>query len=294
MPTIRPGPRRASQCTVSIRKLARIGSGDAERGWGTGFLYRDPDQRVWLVTNWHVLTGRRPDNPGDLLPNTGSSPDRISVVFAARQAGGFLTPLEVELYQNGNPIWREYKRNDGVDLAAIPIEVPNGSAGIAVQDFATQGERAIEPGLDVIITGYPFKFGPDCPFPIWKRAMIATEPAYVAVGAPQILLDTPGAPGMSGSPVYRSGRGFAVSRDETELISAAERGDISALDTVMGLSVESMRDEVVTLEFIGVYAGATGDKDLERLNLGRMFVAGFVDQLLSKGEPGNNPFPPSF
>jgi len=288
MPTILKGPSRASQCTVSIRKVARVGTGDVEQGWGTGFLYRDPDQLTWLVTNWHVLTGRRPDNPGTLLPNTGCSPDRIRVVFAARQAGAFLKPAEMELYQNGKPVWREYKRTEGVDLASIPIEVPDGSAGIAVQDFGPQGKRIIEPGLDVIITGYPLEFGPYCPFPIWKRAMIATEPAYLAMGGPQ----TPGAPGMSGSPVYRSGSGFAVNRDEAELFSKAERGEVSALNAVMGLSVESMRHESVTLEFIGVYAGATGDKNLERLNLGRMFVAGFVDQLVTKGEPGNNPFPP--
>jgi len=58
--------------------------------------------------------------------------------------------------------------------------------------------------------------------------MIATEPAYLAMGGPQILIDTPGAPGMSGSPVYRSGSGFAVNRDEAELFSKAERGEVSA------------------------------------------------------------------
>jgi hypothetical protein len=48
-----------SLCTVFIRKICATPSGDKNFGMATGFQYRDANGQVWLVTNWHVLTGRR-------------------------------------------------------------------------------------------------------------------------------------------------------------------------------------------------------------------------------------------
>jgi hypothetical protein len=48
----------------------------------------------------------------------------------------------------------------------------------------------------------------------------------------------------------------------------------------------------VTLELLGVYAGAVGEKSLEALRLGRMFPIDLVEDLLRRRERGHNPFPP--
>lgn len=288
---IRP-PRPASLCSVFIQKVVSTKSGDVTAGHGTGFHYRGPDDTTWLVTNWHVLTGRRPDDPGSLLPNYPQSPDRIQVTMATKIKGSFTKPLELDLYQSGKPIWSEYKRSEGIDLAAIPIELPDFAATVTVQDFARDNETTLEPGIDVVLIGFPFEQTVDYPFPIWKRAMVASEPGFLILGAPQLLIDTPGVPGMSGSPVYRSAMGLAVTSEQYQAIKNFEKNGIGALDLVKTLSFEQLTDRGITLEFVGVYAGATGDQRLQHLNLGRVFMASFVSLLVTKSESGENPFPP--
>jgi hypothetical protein len=53
-----------------------------------------------------------------------------------------------------------------------------------VQDFAEVDQAPLEPGVDVIVVGYPFEHWANFPYPIWKRAMLATEPGYLVLGAP--------------------------------------------------------------------------------------------------------------
>jgi hypothetical protein len=48
----------------------------------------------------------------------------------------------------------------------------------------------------------------------------------------------------------------------------------------------------VKLELAGVYAGAVGNKDLEKLRLGRVFPVDLVENILRRGQRGFNPFPP--
>ena len=50
----------------------------------------------------------------------------------------------------------------------------------------------------------------------------------------------------------------------------------------------------VSLELLGVYAGAVGDEALETLRLGRVFPIDLVEGLLRCHERGSNPFPPAF
>ncbi|MCK1493478.1 trypsin-like peptidase domain-containing protein [Bradyrhizobium sp. 180] len=284
-------PRAASLCSIFCQSVVTTPGGDLREGGATAFLYRDRLGVTWLVTNWHVLTGRRPDDPGHLLEGKPQSPDRIMVTYPAKSPGEFLEPYELQLYRDGKPIWCEYSREElQIDIAAIPIEVPSNAAGITIQDFAEPTPAAIEPGMDVIVVGFPFLHGIDFPYPTWKRAMLATEPAYTVLGTPTILLDMPGHPGMSGSPVYRSGRGFRVTRAQKEAIEAA-RTD-SALKALDMLSPDILSDTTVALELIGIYAGATGNRTMDKLNLGRMFMASLIELTIEKGQPGQNPFPP--
>jgi hypothetical protein len=46
------------------------------------------------------------------------------------------------------------------------------------------------------------------------------------------------------------------------------------------------------LELAGVYAGSVGNKDLEKLQLGRVFPIDLVEGILRSGHRGINPFPP--
>ena len=246
---------------------------------------------MWLVTNCHVLTGRRPDRPGALLNDTPQSPYKIEVTFPGPKVGSFLTPVTLSLYEDGKPIWREYAFDKGVDLAAIPVSPPKEAIAPCIQDFSDRDTEVLSPGADVVVIGYPFEHSIDMPFPVWKRAMVATEPAYTVFGVPQVLLDSPGTPGMSGSPVFRLMSGLSLPVQDVAAINDFHEGKRSALDALADLDPSKIQSAII-LKWIGVYAGATGSKGLEQLNLGRMFHASMVDVATHQGLPGQNPYPP--
>lgn len=284
------GPHRASLCTVFITKFVLLADGtEKEAGYATGFMYRRAGTS-YLVTCWHVLTGRRPDDPGMVVSaENAESPSRIKVVYPLKQVGHFSVPLVIDLYEKGKPIWLERDREKGVDLAVIPLDLPDYVASVSVQDAAqTASEESwVEIGLDVVITGYPLGHGPHSPFPIWKKAMIASEPRYLTSDHPFFLIDTPGVPGMSGSPIYRISRGFVLPRP-LEGNTASEK--------IMSVDLDHAVHDATILSFVGVYLGSTGAKaakELDRLNLGRAHLAGFLNALIDDPEAGFNPFPPT-
>src|SRR5579862_5466483 len=128
------------------------------------------------------------------------------------------------------------------------------------------------------------------PFPVWKRAMVASEPAYTTFGKVQVLIDIPGTPGMSGAPVYHGELGVSVPKHDAELLQAANRGEISALEALRGVAPSWHSSMALTL--VGVYVGSQGNPVLDKLSLGRMFHRSLIDKLVQSGERGMNPFPP--
>src|SRR6185369_2072511 len=74
-------PRPASYASVYLQLFAdRVAEEPVRVGTGTGFFYRLPNRKLILITCWHVLTGRNPDEPGtQLYPQ----PDAV-VVWLAR------------------------------------------------------------------------------------------------------------------------------------------------------------------------------------------------------------------
>ena|ERR1700704_438818 len=147
---------------------------------------------------------------------------------------------------------------------------------------------ALEPGLDVVMVGHPFKLGTHSSSAIWKGAMVASDSAGASERS--VLLDAPGVPGMSRSPVYhraiRSSQPFARPERYGYKTGAfgtvrPNKGDLVAIE------------KEVSLELLRVYAGATGDRALETLRLGRMFPINLVEDLLRRCERGHNPFPPT-
>ncbi len=290
---VREAARPASLCSICIEKIVSTPNGDISPGWGTGCIIKDASNQIWIVTNWHVLTGRRPDDPGILLNGYPRSPYKIRIAFPLGQQGAFSRPVEFELYdRSNNPLWIEYQRAKGVDLAAFTIDWNYQQTLLSLFDFCSGDNRALEPGVSVSIVGFPFRHSEDTPFPIWKSGMIATEPKFMTFGIPQFLIDGLSKPGMSGSPIYRTGSGFAVSRSEHDTFSSALSNPSRVLDALRLLSPERIADETVTMDFIGIYAGTTESKELHDLALGRAFPASIVKMMIDQRNSGRNPFPP--
>ena len=235
-----------SCCSVYLEGLVATISGVRPFGFATGFLYAGPDASRWLVTNWHVVAGRRPDFPGILLGGKPESPTSLRFAIS-NPRGGEAQDMEVALYDEDGPTWIEGDREAGTDLALLRLRDPPRFPLPLTQGFAPNGSARLEPGLDVVIVGHPFEFGLHAAAAVWKGAMVASDLEEVQAGRPWILLDAPGAPGMSGSPVYR------------KIPSDGASGD-----------------QGPRLELVAVYAGTVGDENLHAVRLGRAFPIALV------------------
>lgn len=278
----------ATLASVLISKIEQGLAGERVCGSATGFHYRDSSGQPWLVTNWHVLTGRRPDDPGSLLKGYNDSPFAIDVTYTSERVGQYWVPHRMDLYQDGRPVWRQARLDIGLDLAAIKVEMPEGTMTPCIQDFCEIYEDLIEPGMTVATIGYPFGQSDDWIMPIWKSGMIASEPGYLHLKQVQVLLDMPGAAGMSGAPVYVVREGLRVAADQYHAIRASkvDQVDLTAL---------AAAKPKMGVQFVGVYSGSTQIAALERLSLGRFSFASAVHELVNGGgEEGANPYPPSF
>ena len=284
-------PKKASKAVVCVRKLSNSTTGLEQTSFGTGFLYQDEADRIWLVSNWHVFTGRRPDEPNQLLGHA-DSPAIISFSLKNTVTGSF-QQLTFPLYDSdGKALWRQHAEGSIFDVAALPVDLDQSWEYETVQTASTSQAGAIEPGFDVILIGFPFPASQDIPLPLWKRGMISSEPSLKMFGQSQYLIDSPGTPGMSGSPVFVSHEAYIETVESLEAQKRIDEGKsfIWEEPNVFDLSRER---KTVELEWIGIYAGATGDKRLETVKLGRAHAASAVDALISQGVPGVNPYPPN-
>lgn len=284
-------PKPATKATVCVVKIIDLPGGVDDSRYGTGFWYRDATGHYWLITNWHVLTGRRPDEPGMLIGDCPQSPRAIAFGMLETATGIYRT-VERPLYENGVPSWRQHQLGPMFDIAAIRIDIPAGFDVTAIQDAASGQMGAIEPGFDLIVVGFPFQAGQEVPYALWKRAMLASEPSVQMFSNSQMLIDTAGTPGMSGSPVFVSHAAYLDTPEDIAARQRVEAGESSWFDETdyLGLGREA---QTVGLEWIGIYAGATGSASLSRLQLGRMYAASAVDDVIRHGVQGYNPFPPT-
>lgn len=264
----------------------------------TGFVYRDTvTNRHVLITNWHVATGRRPDSPEHLLIGVHHSPERIKIWMPMKANKLQFLPLDIDLYESGKPIWLEAKpRNGRIDVVAIPIEFPSDNHVVTVQDFAKIG-GPLKIGQDVIVVGFPFGRYEANPFAIWKKAMIASEPSILLSGRPRHFLDTPGRPGMSGSPVYAVSEGIAVSGRAHAILSHTS---LSPLEQITQLNPDEdfLGSSRAILRLVGVYSGSYGSDakadPLRDMGLGFSWIGPIVDLVMIERLPGENPFLPDF
>jgi hypothetical protein len=91
---------------------------------------------------------------------------------------------------------------------------------------------------------------------------------------------------MSGSPIYKIGRGMGF-RDPPAGNTPLER--------IRSMDMTKAEQDVTVLSFIGIYAGSTGAKEareLNHLNLGRAHLADSLGRLIDDPHVGCNPFPP--
>ena len=187
----------------------------------TGFVYQH-DARSFLITNYHVVSGRHPET-GAALHSSCAFPDSLTVGVPVDVAPKVVQwkwwtfPLCTQGEQ-ATAIWTEHPQHGSkVDAVAIPVSGLEGTRVIAANaDRLDLFKIRLYPSLEAFVLGYPFGMSGGGHLPIWKRATIATEPDFDMDGLPRFYIDTATRKGMSGSPVYAQEVGYLLPEGETD------------------------------------------------------------------------------
>ena len=228
-------------------------------GTGTCFFYKRKD-RVFLITNWHNVSGINPNSMEREFPE----PNKFCVhLFNANTDYAEWIPFEIELYENNQKKWYE-KTIDSkyIDVVVMPVDIPLSDYSFyCINDLEepfNENTKA-EISEDVYILGYPYgRTGGFC-LPIWKRGSVASEPEVDIDDMPFMYVDTASRPGMSGSPVIRYERRPVVIMDK-----------------------DKNKNSQYFTKLIGVYSGRYGDKTDINVQLGKVWKAKVIEELLNE------------
>lgn len=246
--------------------------GDQLLSSGTAFLVRanetDPnDECVFLVTNWHNVTGLHRDTEKCISPTAGR-PDKLRIYIRKTTRLQPTNLFDIPLFKgDGRPNWLELN-HEGLkpDIVAIPFVPPSDHFAPCINDPLGNNSKqnsdiATEIGSDVFIIGYPFNYS-ETLFPVWKRGSIATEPNTANFTNGRILVDTASRPGMSGSLViqiptqgiYKTIDGNFVAGDNSSFkIVGIYSGRIGANQKDMQLGIVWPFDLVARVLQAGIY-----------------------------------------
>jgi hypothetical protein len=236
----------------------------------SSFLYKFKDD-IYLITNWHNVTGINPENGVPLSRHSGI-PTVFIIYFRLKNEPGSALKTIINLYQDDdyqNPCWLEHPIfGNKVDVVAIKIEqkVEFHYSPINNADFET--DIPPEVSDEAFILGYPFEDFRYLGLPIWKKASIATEPTVNEDQLPKLLVDTATRSGLSGSPVIFQRIG----------IHKLENGVItnnSIIGRIRG--------------FLGIYSGRIGKGEIHA-QLGIVWKGKVIEEIIKGGKYGKAEF----
>src|SRR5271170_2109269 len=146
-------------------------------GSATACVWKRGDKH-YLVTNWHVVTGKDATNGNLGLP---VRPEILRAYFNPRVPDCWKVQRDISLRDDdGNPVWyvHPHFKKKRIDLAAIPLNIAIDDADInphPINSMKSDVDLEVSIGMDVFVLGYPF--GYSLPgYPVWKRGSIASEP----------------------------------------------------------------------------------------------------------------------
>jgi hypothetical protein len=250
---------------------------DARLGTASGFFWRVAD-RVFLISNWHVLSGRDRHTQQPCHKESGALPNRLTMLVYRRtsesDANGYfqmdVLGATLPLLVDGNPplaLWLEHPHlHRQVDVAAIDVTAAlRGGEPIHYRTANDlEPDALVDPraGDDAFVIGYPLGIVGGSPVPAWKRASVATEPFIDPGGLPQVFVDTATRSGMSGS--------LTIAR--RTVLGPYTKRDGSKSDSLVAF-VERI---------LGVYSGRFG-KEQELAQLGVVWKRQLIDEVIAGG-----------
>ena len=235
-------------------------------GTGSAFFY-EVDDRWFLITNWHIVSGRHPLTKEPL--GEGRRPTSLQAKLFSTEAGAAgqgtfaIAPHDVPIYQDGEPLWLEHPTLGSLcDVIALPMERPQ-----SCPQFMHNAANRIPviripviPGATVFVIGFPRAISVGPGLPVWKSGYIASEPYYdITIGGksweygglrgghrlPAFFIDSQTREGMSGSPVFALYVGNWNAANPYHWDSE-DPGFLTRKDTMLGSRA---------MEFVGCYSG---------------------------------------
>jgi hypothetical protein len=217
----RPAGAQSSPSSIDPRSLMTtpvwLVRGQQAVSQGTGFLFAsttpaDQIETVFLVTNYHVVTGHPPESSG---PRRG---ERIRIILHRDpNRPEDVQAVEMPIYdKDDRPLWVSSEAHPTADVVLVPLP-PEAYATLRLFVFTeahTRGDIRIRPTSGATLLGYPYGFYDTRHFlPVWKTGHVASEPDVDFEGRPVFLVDVSAFPGMSGSPVLAVANGIYESED---------------------------------------------------------------------------------
>ena len=172
-------------------------------GRGTGFIIIH-DGTNYLITNWHVVTGRDRNKDQPMSSTGASDPDTISIWHhdANRFGSWHLTTERLIAPSTGIHLWREHPLGRQIDVIALPLSTHDNTRVYNLDISLAQTDLLLLPSEPISIVGFPFGIAAAGKFPIWKTGHIASDIDLNYEDKPVFLVDATAKPGMSGSPVF--------------------------------------------------------------------------------------------
>lgn len=175
---------------------------------GSGFFYlhqHEENKVLYLVTNYHVLSGRAPGVEGEPLA------DQIVFQFhVSADDPADVRPVRVPLFtQQRRPVWLQSETAAEADLVAIPVPA-HVCEGCTINcldaSWAKGGAASLSPTAPIHVVGFPYGYHDQKnALPLWQSGALASEPEVDFNGQPLMLIDLPAYPGMSGAPAFALG-----------------------------------------------------------------------------------------
>ncbi|QHT61312.1 trypsin-like peptidase domain-containing protein [Paenibacillus lycopersici] len=220
----------------------------------TGFLV-NINSSNYLITNWHVLSGRNAEN-GMLLSSTGAVPDEVRIIYHSSRGLGNWIRISEKLYDSdGNARWLEHPMGNKIDVVALPVTINSEVSAYPLDLNLASVDMLAQPAMPVSIIGFPYGIATGVAFPIWKTGHIASDPDLNYDNLPVFLIDATTRGGMSGSPVIlRLTGGYNTSNGNYIMAGG------------------------VSNKFLGIYAGRIhGDAEI-----GRVWRPYLIEEIIEK------------
>jgi hypothetical protein len=254
----------------SLHYIAKFG--DTPLALGTCFFYRHA-AGLYLITNWHNVTGRHPATLQLLDTRSGGIPDRFQIDVHQKGALGRWRQVLARLYldeERERPRWLVHPQHGRqVDAVAIGVNVDDHTECFPINALESQRDMTTSIGEDVFVIGFPKGVTGGGLLPIWKRASVASEPNLDRDGLPSFLIDTATREGMSGAPVIA-------------------RSNSGSYRTASGATVMSMAGPGVgrPTKFLGVCSGRLPGQSEIEAQLGIVWKARVIDEIVDGGRLG--------